>query len=278
MPIAQRQHHWLAYRDIGNRDGEPLLLIMGLGGSGRMWWRLEPHLADHRLLLIDNRGTGDSDRVDGPQSMRGLAADAVAVLDAAGVDSAHVMGASLGGMIAQHLALDHPERVRSLILACTTARANGAGQQAPPWRLMASVALRPLLGPGRTFDFVAPALYAARTRREQRERIREDLRIRVADATPPATIYAQIAASAGHDTRARLAELDGLTVTVVHGKEDGLIAPSRGRALAAAIPGARFVGIPDCGHLLTTDAEDVVAGVVRDHMSRASAAAPAVAA
>ena len=72
MPIAQRGHHWLAYRDIGDPDGEPLLLIMGLGGSGRMWWRLEPQLAaEHRTILFDNRGTGDSDGVGGRMSMGG---------------------------------------------------------------------------------------------------------------------------------------------------------------------------------------------------------------
>ena len=253
MPLAERDGAWLHWRGAGPSDGEPVLMIMGLGGSGRMWWRLEPHLADRWwLLLIDNRGTGDSDRVSGPLTMAGMAADAVAVLDAAGVDSAHVVGASMGGMVAQHLALDHRDRVRSLVLACTTA---GGRAGAPPWRLLAASALRPVLGPGRTFGLVAPALYAARTRREQPERVREDLAVRVADATPPATVYAQLAAAARHDTRARLRELADLPVTVLHGAEDALVPVQRGRELAEAIPGARLIELPETGHLLSTDAE-----------------------
>src|SRR3954447_1345078 len=226
--------------------GEPLLLIMGLGASSRLWYRLLPWLRrQHRVILLDNRGTGASAPVRSRLTMRSLAADAVGVLDAAGVESAHVVGASMGGMIAQHLALDHRDRVRSLVLACTTA---GGRAGAPPWRLLAASALRPMLGPGRTFGLVAPALYAARTRREQPERVREDLAVRIADATPPATVYAQLAAAARHDTRARLRELAGLPVTVLHGAEDALVPVARGRELAAAIPGARLIEFPETGH------------------------------
>jgi 3-oxoadipate enol-lactonase len=267
VPLAECDGAWLHWRGAGPADGEPVLMIMGLGGSGRMWWRLEPQLADRWwLLLIDNRGTGDSDRVSGPLTMAGLAADAVAVLDAAGVESAHVVGASMGGMIAQHLALDHRDRVRSLVLACTTA---GGRAGAPPWRLLAASALRPMLGPGRTFGLVAPALYAARTRREQPERVREDLAVRIADATPAATVYAQMAAAARHDTRARLRELAGLPVTVLHGSEDALVPVARGRELAEAIPGARLIEFPETGHLLATDAEAEVGAALRDHLQLA---------
>jgi pimeloyl-ACP methyl ester carboxylesterase len=267
MPLAERDGAWLHWRSAGPADGEPVLMIMGLGGSSRMWWRLEPHLADRWwLLLIDNRGTGDSDPVSGPLTMAGMAADALAVLDAAGVDSAHVVGASLGGMVAQHLALDHRDRVRSLVLACTTA---GGRKGAPPWRLLAASALRPLLGPGRTFGIVAPALYAERTRRERPERVRHDLGVRIADATSSATVYAQLAATARHDTRARLRELAGLPVTVLHGSEDALVPVARGRELAAAIPGARLVELPETGHLVATDAEEEVGAALREHLGRA---------
>jgi pimeloyl-ACP methyl ester carboxylesterase len=267
VPLAERDGAWLHWRSAGPADGEAVLMIMGLGGSSRMWWRLEPHLADRWwLLLIDNRGTGDSDPVSGPLSMSGMAADAVAVLDAAGVEKAHVVGASLGGMVAQHLALEHRDRVASLVLACTTA---GGRSGAPPWRLLTASALRPLLGPGRTFGLVAPALYAARTRRERPDRVREDLAVRIADATPPATVYAQLAAAVRHDTRSRLRELAGLEVTVVHGSEDALVPVERGRELAAGIPGAHLVELPETGHLLATDAEPEVGSALRDHLQRA---------
>jgi pimeloyl-ACP methyl ester carboxylesterase len=267
VPLAERDGAWLHWRSAGPADGEPVLMIMGLAGSGRMWWRLEPHLADRWwLLLIDNRGTGDSDRVSGPLTMAGMAADAVAVLDAAGVESAHVVGASMGGMIAQRLALDHRHRVRSLVLACTTA---GGRSGAPPWRLLAASALRPVIGPGRMFGIVAPALYAARTRRERPERVREDLGVRIADATPPATVYAQLAATALHDSRARLHELAGLPVTVIHGSEDALVPVARAHELAAAIPGARLIELPETGHLLATDSEAEVGAALREHLQLA---------
>ena len=260
----------IAYRAVGSRDGEAVLLIMGLGGSGRMWWRLEPHVAaEHLALLIDNRGTGDSQRISGRISMRDMANDAVSVLDAAGVERAHVVGASMGGMIAQHVALDHRDRVSSLVLACTTA---GGRSGPPPWRLLASTALRPLVGPGRTMRLVAPVLYAPTTRERHPDRLRDDLRRRVEDATPGNTLYAQMGAIAGHDTRSRLAELAGVPTLVLHGEEDALVPPAGGRRLAEAIPGARLHTIPGAGHVLTTDAEDEVADAILDHLRAASSA------
>lgn len=254
---AENDGVWLAWRAHGH--GEPVLMIMGFMGSGRAWRRLLPHIAaGHTAIAMDNRGTGDSDRPGGRWTMDDLAGDALAVLDATGLESAHVVGASMGGMIAQHLALTAPERVRSLSLCCTSpVGSNGA----PPWRMVASIALRPLVGPGRTFPLIAPLLYAERTRRERPERMREDLRLRLEEATPLGTVRGQLAAIAGHDTRARLAELK-MPVLVVHGEEDRLVPPARARELAERIPGARLVLIPECGHVLTTDAEEEAAGAL----------------
>jgi pimeloyl-ACP methyl ester carboxylesterase len=262
---------WLGYDVHG--DGEPVLLVMGLSGSRRGWYRLLPHLQDRcQAIAFDNRGTGDSDPVTGPLTMADLVSDALAVLDAAGHDSAHVIGVSMGGMIAQHLALDHRDRVRSLILGCTTPGARGG---APPWRLLSATALRPLVGATRTFPLVIPALYARSTREQQPERVREDLAIRLADNTDIRTTAAQMAAVARHDTRARLAELEGLDVTVIHGAEDALVPPEAGEELAAAIPGARLVMIPACGHMLSTDAEDTFSGAVLEHLERVASLSPA---
>lgn len=273
MPVARSGGVWLAYETQG--DGEPLLMIMGLSGSKRAWWRLLPHLRGRcSAITFDNRGTGDSDRVNGPLTMANLVADALAVLDAAGQESAHVLGVSMGGMVAQHLALDHRDRVRSLILGCTTAGGRGGP---PPWRLLASLALRPALGASRTFGLVAPALYAERTRAERPELVREDLRIRLEDATDVRTSLAQIAAIARHDTRRRLHELTGLDVTVIHGEDDALVPFDAGTALAEGIPGATFVPIAGCGHMMTTDAEKATSGAVLAHLERQSRGTQAVA-
>ncbi len=265
MPFAEHDGTRIHYRDVGE-GSEPLLLIMGLGGSGDAWWRLLPSLEPrYRLLVVDNRGTGKSDPVRGVLTLRAMVGDVLAVLDHAGVASAHVHGVSMGGMVAQHLALDHPERVRSLILGCTAAQAR-SGQ--PPWRLLGSSALRPLLGPGRSWPVLSRVLYAQRTFEEAPQRIAEDLDLRLRDATPPQTVYAQLLAIARHDVRSRLSELGRIGVTVLHGDEDRLVAPARGRALAAAIPGAVFVMIGGCGHLMTTDAQESTAHAVLAHLDR----------
>jgi pimeloyl-ACP methyl ester carboxylesterase len=167
-------------------------------------------------------------------------------------------------MVAQHLALDHADRVRSVVLGCTTAIGR---RGAPPWRMLGASALRPLLGPGRTWPLLAPTLYAPGTLRDHPDRVREDLRVRVEDATKPRTIYAQLAAIAGHQTLERLGELGGLGVTVVHGEQDTLVPPARAEELARAIPGARLVMIPACGHMMTTDAEEATAAAVLEHVA-----------
>jgi 3-oxoadipate enol-lactonase len=256
--------HWLR---AGDPSGDPVLLIMGLSGSHRDWHRLIPHLPDYDVVLMDNRGTGLSSPVGGPLSMADMVGDAVAVLDAAGLQDAHVHGTSMGGMIAQHLALDQRARVRSLILSATTP---GGMAGKPPWRLLAATALRPIAGWRRTWRWVAPMIYSEHTRHAAPERVKDDLRIRLEHATSPKTTMAQMAAIARHDTRKRLHELAGMPVTVIHGDLDLLVPPSHGRSLAEAIPGARFVALEGSAHVLTTDDEHGVAAGVREHLQRAA--------
>lgn len=110
------------YALAGRRDGEPLLLIHGLGADTRGWVMQRRALASRfRLVMVDNRGVGRSDHPEGPYDLSVMATDALAALDHAGYGSAHVMGASMGGIIAQIIGVLHPERVRSLTLACTAA-------------------------------------------------------------------------------------------------------------------------------------------------------------
>lgn len=247
----------IAWRAYGH--GEPVLLVMGLMGSGRAWYRLLPHIARRRrAIVIDNRGTGDSSRPLGAWTMADLAGDVAAVMDDAGVPEAHVIGASMGGMIVQHLALERPERVRSLVLACTTP---GGRSGTPPWRLLTSLALRPVVSPRRTFGLVAPVLYSERSRRHAPDRVAADLEMRIRDATPAHTAIGQVAAIARHDVRERLGQI-AAPALVVHGTEDALVPPERARDLAAGLPDARLQLIEGCGHVLTTDAEQEVATAI----------------
>src|SRR5512146_1518301 len=122
MPLVDRPRHTIHYEEYGDRDKPPVLLIMGLAVSSRAWDRL-PHLLarDFRVLAFDNVGTGRSAKRGFAYRMKALADDAVAVLDFACARSAHVFGISMGGMIAQEMAIRRPERVRSLALGCTFA-------------------------------------------------------------------------------------------------------------------------------------------------------------
>src|SRR5262249_33146086 len=130
MPITTNQGVKIFWNEEG--AGEPLLLIMGLGYPSAAWYRTRPILSSKfRTIALDNRGVGQSDMPPGPYPIAVMAADAAAVLDAAGVESAHVFGISMGGMIAQEFALQYPHRVRSLILGCTAAGGPNAVRSEP---------------------------------------------------------------------------------------------------------------------------------------------------
>ena len=124
MPFAEAEDGArIAYALDGRRAGEPLLLIHGLGADTRGWVMQKRALgARFRLVMVDNRGVGRSERAEGPYDLEVMARDAIAALDHAGYGSAHVMGASMGGIISQVIGVRHPERVRSLVLACTACR------------------------------------------------------------------------------------------------------------------------------------------------------------
>jgi len=128
MSFVENQGAKIYWDEKGS--GEPLLLIMGLSYPSYMWHRTRPLLAKRfRTIALDNRGVGQSDVPPGPYSIALMASDAAAVLDAAGVQGAHVFGVSMGGMIAQEFALQYPDRVFSLILGCT---ASGGPHAVPP--------------------------------------------------------------------------------------------------------------------------------------------------
>ena len=228
---------------------QPLLLIMGLGATLEWWWRLIPLLSSRfRTIVYDNRGVGRSDVPSGPYAIPAMAEDAVAVMDAAGIASAHVFGASMGGMIAQELALTHPSRVRSLILGCTAC----GGRQSVPARKEVGAALgaRANMTREEAMWAMAPYIFDAGTAREL---VAEDIAVRLGATVTNDGYFAQLAAvrawSGTHD------RLPGITMPtlVIHGETDELVPPENGRIIAKAIPGARLVMIPRASHIFFTD-------------------------
>ncbi len=148
--------------------GEPLLLIMGLGGSHKEWRRIAPPLAEkYRVIIFDNRGVGETVPTDEPFMIPQMAADAKAVLGAANVESAHILGMSMGGMIAQEFALNYPEMTRTLTLAVTACGGKEAVLAKP--EVLFTLSGRGIATLEDSFWAMAPFIYDETTPREMLE-------------------------------------------------------------------------------------------------------------
>lgn len=237
-------------------QGEPLALIMGFSGSGRCWG--EPFLQamerNFRVVVVDNRGTGESDKPDRPWTLGDMAADIVAVLDHAKIARAHIYGISMGGMIAQELALAYPERVRGLVLGCTNCGGTHCVQALP--EVLAN--LMPL--PGAPPEEQTRRAFSAACGKAflDSERGRQVLDRAIADMgkypMTPAHIFArQSAAIRGFDTYARLSEIKSPTL-IIHGDNDAIVPYRNARILAQGIPGSRVHTIKDVGHMFFWEA------------------------
>jgi pimeloyl-ACP methyl ester carboxylesterase len=257
MPLVQRGAHAIHYQALGDPASPPLLLIMGLAVSSRAWDRLPELMAPRfHVLVFDNRGTGRSSRHGFRYRMRDLADDAAAVIEASGAPSAHVFGISMGGMIAQELALRHPERVRSLALGCTFACWRKA--RAPAWRTKLDLLL---LNLGRTA--VVPRLLVSPEWHAKHPSSALDW-IRRAERTTLRAALAQLIAVGRHNTLGRLAQIRAPTL-VLTGDADRLIPPQNSEVLAAAIPGARLVTLPGAGHAFPLEREEETVRALTDH-------------
>lgn len=253
MSLLTRPGATLAYKLHGAEGpGIPrVLLIQGVGVAGSGWQPQVDELApDHQLLTYDNRGLGQS-RLEprAALSIEQMADDARALLDAVGWESAHVVGHSMGGVIAQELALKHRRRVLSLALLCTVARGRDAVRMTP--RMMWT-ALRTNFGTraSRRRAFLeliypksllasadCPALAA-----QLAPLFGHDL------AEQPRIALQQAMALRQHDASSKLGELSGLPTLVVSAEHDPIAPPRYGRELATRIPGAQFIVVPQASH------------------------------
>jgi 3-oxoadipate enol-lactonase len=245
MPFIENKGAKIYWDEQGS--GEPLLLIMGLSYPSYMWHRSRPMLAKHfRTIALDNRGVGQSDAPPGVYSIALMASDAAAVLDAAGVESAHVFGASMGGMIAQEFALQYPNRVRSLVLGCTAA-GGPCAVQAEPEALQAI--LRRDVTPEEAKEAIIPFIYDPAT---PRDRIDEDMAIRMKWYPTAQGYMGQLQGIFGWEAYSRIAQITAPTL-VIHGETDRLVPAANARLIADKIPGAKLVLIPHASHIFETD-------------------------
>jgi pimeloyl-ACP methyl ester carboxylesterase len=257
------------YWDEQGQD-EPILFIMGLGYPSAMWHRTRPALAArYRTIALDNRGAGRSDTPPGPYSIRLMASDAAAVLDAAGIESAHVFGVSMGGMIAQEFALQYPQRVLSLILGCTAAGGPTAVRaDAEATRLLMR---RDKMSSEEAAEAAVPFIYDQATPREW---IEEDLAIRRPWFPSPEGYAAQLQGILAWEAYSRLAQIVAPTM-VIHGESDRLVPPGNANLIAERIPGAKLVMIPRASHLFLTDQPEAAHRAILDFLAAQSAATTA---
>lgn len=260
MPYAASGGARIFWEEEGT--GEPVLLVMGLGYPAAMWYRILPYLTDaYRTIRFDNRGVGSTGVPPGPYRIETMADDGLAVLDDAGVDAAHVVGASLGGVIAQELALRHPDRVRSLVLGCT----HCAGREAvpPSPEALAMLTERASMTPRAAAEAALPFVYAAAT---ERARIDEDVAVRMRQPTEPQGYANQLRAAVAHQgTWGRLPSI-AVPTLVVHGATDGLVPPENARILGERIPGARLEIIPGASHIFLTDQTEIAGRGLREFL------------
>ncbi|HLT57403.1 MAG TPA: alpha/beta fold hydrolase [Limnochordales bacterium] len=227
--------------------GPPLLLLAGLGMPATIWYHQVPAFAArHQVILVDNRGAGRSDHPLGDYTVAQMALDTARLLAGLGVGPAHVLGFSLGGLIAQELALTHPARVRSLVLASTHPggpeyrQATGSQWQ---HRLQVAGMTREEIY-RRAMEWSTSAAF----RQANPEEVERFVMVRAALPAPGRGFQGQFRAAMSFDARDRLPQLRR-PVLVIHGTADEVVPPRFAEDLARRIPGARLHWIEGAGHL-----------------------------
>lgn len=266
MPHVQVGAVRLFYQESGAPGAPPLVLIMGWGGDHTAWALQAPAFAaTHRVIALDNRGAGQSDVPPAPYTIAGMAADVVGVMDALGVDRAHLCGASMGGMIAQELALRHPHRVRTLQLHCTAASVDAYGR----FLIDTLLAVKARGDREENVRAVLPWILCRKTLNERPEFIRFWIDRALTYPYPIGLdgLSRQAQAIGAHDTAGRLGELTMPTL-ITTGSEDILVPPSSSRDLHARITGSELAEIPDAGHLHFIEQAEAFNGICREFLDK----------
>lgn len=255
MPTTQVGSHTVYYDEHGS--GHPLVLLSGLGGTRLGWWKqIEPLSARYRLINMDHRDAGDSAPGTGPYTIADMAEDVAGVIQNLELGPAHVVGISMGGMVAQELAIRHPELVDKLVLVSTTAGGPTSVNARPE---IAALLVRREdqeieTRVRRTFTLIAGEGYMA-AHPEDLDRIVENS---IAKPMSAASYQRQLQACMGHFGRGvaeRLGEIAAPTL-IIHGNQDPLAPYENGNYLAAHIVGARFSPYQGVGHLPMIEAPE----------------------
>lgn len=245
----------IEWEEVG--EGPPVLLIHGLGYGRWGWEPLVPTLKERfRVITFDNRGIGESSVPEGPYSAAQMAGDALAVLDAAGAGQAHLVGASLGGMIAQELALSHPDRVDRLVLIASHPGAPH-GYPMPEVTVQLMTEAQALPPEEALHRFVVNAL-GPEPDRSVVERI---MGHRLANPPDPTGWQGQAAAGTTYEGGDRARDMASPTL-VLTGTADRVVDPRNGELLADMIPDSTLHVVPDGGHLLFWEHPEQIADLM----------------
>lgn len=246
--------------------GAPLCLVEGTGYATWMWHhQVGPLAARHRVLIYDNRDAGLSDQVEQPYTIRDMAADLRGLLDFLGIEHAHVLGVSLGGFIAQELALAQPERLRGLVLVGT---GFGGPEMIPvPPEALQRMIPDPQLSPEARVRWAMPFAFAPGYPESHPAVFEELVRLRLRQPQAPEASVRQVRAAAGFDASARLGAIVTPTL-VLHGDADRVVPVENARLLAARLPHAELRIIPGGGHLVFVEQADLFNQTVLDFLSR----------
>ncbi|HID34807.1 MAG TPA: alpha/beta fold hydrolase, partial [Anaerolineae bacterium] len=227
-------------------EGHPLLFISGVGYGGWFWHKQVPMLSQHfQVITFDNRGAGGTDKPDGPYTTAQMAGDTVGLLEALGIELAHVVGHSLGGFIAQELVLSRPELVSRLVLASTT---YGGPNVIPITPEALEVLTR---REGDPVELVRRGIAIATApgfAGQKPEVVQELIRYRLTNPVPPAQYQAQVMAGATHNAEARIGQIRCPTL-ILFGEHDRVVPPGNAELLARKIPDAQVMILPGVGHI-----------------------------
>ena len=237
MPDVQAGEVRLYYEESGR--GAPVVLVPGFGAGAWIWYRQIPALAEEfRVISFDPRGVARSPEAEGAElSTRLLADDVAALLDALDIQSAHVLGGSFGGFVAQEFALAHPERTRGLVLCCTSY--GGPGHLPPRAETLAAIASTKGLNTQERVRQNLLLAFSPRFAAEEPAEVERVVRLRDENHVGERVYVQQLQAAVGFDARERVAQITAPTL-VITGDEDAIVPHENSLDLAAQIPGARL--------------------------------------
>lgn len=240
-------------------EGPPIVMINGLGASASDWGPLADRLAQRaRVITFDNRGAGRSVTTKEPFTLDRMAQDTVAVLEAYDLESATVVGISMGGMIAQLVALSRPDVVERLILIATHSGAKSAVPSTPEAH---AVMFSQEDLPREEHVRRQYAVYVAPSFRERRGAFERMLAVRFANLIPLEMWQLQLQAVLGSERANALGEIRAPTL-IIHGRADTLVPFANGEKLRDLIPGSRLVALDDCGHIVSWEKPDEAAAAI----------------